>query len=165
MRWRTQTDLRKLARRQREIIWLFAASIVVQGIAYSIPTASRARIAGTEAMFQSLVSILVGISVIRALIAQGNKIFAIGLCTLLAFAPCFNILLLIMVSMSATGTLRNAGIRVGFWGAKDDDVIRALNPMLCRGCGYDLTGNVSGRCPECGRDVPPIASMIEPTPL
>lgn len=21
---------------------------------------------------------------------------------------------------------------------------------LCRQCGYDLTGNVSGRCPECG---------------
>ncbi|HOJ54604.1 MAG TPA: hypothetical protein PK184_09890 [Phycisphaerae bacterium] len=21
---------------------------------------------------------------------------------------------------------------------------------LCRGCGYDLTGNVSGVCPECG---------------
>lgn len=24
----------------------------------------------------------------------------------------------------------------------------------CRGCGYDLTGNVSGRCPECGLDIP-----------
>jgi len=23
----------------------------------------------------------------------------------------------------------------------------------CAGCGYDLTGNVSGRCPECGRRV------------
>ena len=23
----------------------------------------------------------------------------------------------------------------------------------CQGCGYDLTGNVSGRCPECGREV------------
>ena len=23
----------------------------------------------------------------------------------------------------------------------------------CRACGYDLTGNVSGRCPECGRSV------------
>lgn len=23
----------------------------------------------------------------------------------------------------------------------------------CRSCGYDLTGNVSGRCPECGREV------------
>ena len=26
-------------------------------------------------------------------------------------------------------------------------------PGHCRKCGYDLTGNVSGRCPECGRDV------------
>ncbi|MCH8805988.1 MAG: hypothetical protein IH986_07860 [Planctomycetes bacterium] len=23
----------------------------------------------------------------------------------------------------------------------------------CRQCGYNLTGNVSGRCPECGSDV------------
>lgn len=27
------------------------------------------------------------------------------------------------------------------------------NPGICRHCGYDLTGNVSGRCPECGRAV------------
>ena len=25
----------------------------------------------------------------------------------------------------------------------------------CLGCGYDLTGNVSGRCPECGEAVGP----------
>lgn len=29
-----------------------------------------------------------------------------------------------------------------------------LLPGHCFGCGYDLTGNVSGRCPECGKDVP-----------
>ena len=23
-------------------------------------------------------------------------------------------------------------------------------PRICRRCGYDLTGNVSGVCPECG---------------
>lgn len=23
-------------------------------------------------------------------------------------------------------------------------------PGLCRRCGYDLTGNISGKCPECG---------------
>lgn len=23
----------------------------------------------------------------------------------------------------------------------------------CRKCGYNLTGNVSGRCPECGKDI------------
>ena len=26
---------------------------------------------------------------------------------------------------------------------------------LCLSCGYDLTGNVSGVCPECGTEVPP----------
>ncbi len=30
--------------------------------------------------------------------------------------------------------------------------VRGLN--RCGHCGYDLTGNVSGRCPECGTDVP-----------
>jgi hypothetical protein len=28
----------------------------------------------------------------------------------------------------------------------------------CHACGYDLTGNVSGVCPECGTPVPPPAS-------
>ena len=27
---------------------------------------------------------------------------------------------------------------------------RRLPPGECQQCGYDLTGNVSGRCPECG---------------
>lgn len=25
---------------------------------------------------------------------------------------------------------------------------------VCRACGYNLTGNVSGRCPECGTPIP-----------
>jgi hypothetical protein len=30
---------------------------------------------------------------------------------------------------------------------------RRKPPGLCEKCGYDLTGNVSGVCPECGRSV------------
>lgn len=30
---------------------------------------------------------------------------------------------------------------------------RRRPPGACRSCGYDLTGNVSGACPECGRAV------------
>jgi hypothetical protein len=26
---------------------------------------------------------------------------------------------------------------------------------FCQGCGYDMTGNVSGRCPECGKPYEP----------
>ncbi len=28
---------------------------------------------------------------------------------------------------------------------------RGVPPGACRSCGYDLTGNVSGVCPECGK--------------
>jgi len=28
--------------------------------------------------------------------------------------------------------------------------IRPEDKSCCRNCGYDLTGNMSGRCPECG---------------
>jgi hypothetical protein len=30
---------------------------------------------------------------------------------------------------------------------------RRIPPGHCRKCGYDLTGNVSGTCPECGEKV------------
>ncbi len=35
-----------------------------------------------------------------------------------------------------------------------DRVRRFVNPQECRACGYDLTGNISGICPECGTSVP-----------
>jgi hypothetical protein len=41
-----------------------------------------------------------------------------------------------------------AGVTVLFW-------LRPWHrplPGHCRGCGYDLTGNTSGVCPECGRE-------------
>ncbi len=34
----------------------------------------------------------------------------------------------------------------------------------CRRCGYDLTGNVSGRCPECGAVVPAGPPVNSPRP-
>jgi hypothetical protein len=32
---------------------------------------------------------------------------------------------------------------------------RRLPPQCCQACGYDLTGNASGTCPECGSIVAP----------
>ena len=33
--------------------------------------------------------------------------------------------------------------------ARDD----GQGPAICQECGYDLTGNVSGVCPECGTEI------------
>lgn len=34
---------------------------------------------------------------------------------------------------------------------------RLEDANLCVACGYDLTGNVSGRCPECGTACQPLS--------
>ena len=46
---------------------------------------------------------------------------------------------LISISHSADQGLDGI-VTVWYWG----------NPSACPKCGYDLTGNESGRCPECG---------------
>ena len=47
------------------------------------------------------------------------------------------------------------GILAGFvaWGVVNHFRPRPIPPGHCQTCGYNLTGNVSGRCPECGTDV------------
>ena len=38
---------------------------------------------------------------------------------------------------------------------------RRIRPGCCLRCGYDLTGNTSGVCPECGEKArPPAASAV-----
>jgi hypothetical protein len=59
---------------------------------------------------------------------------AFVLCALLLFGPLMAILLL-------------AGVR---W--CEDDV--TVDKAHCANCGYDLRGNVSGVCPECGEATP-----------
>lgn len=36
-----------------------------------------------------------------------------------------------------------------------------LDPRYCAYCEYDLTGNVAGRCPECGRAIPDASAPYE----
>jgi hypothetical protein len=41
---------------------------------------------------------------------------------------------------------------------------RSIPPDQCRKCGYNLTGNVSGRCPECGTTIRIAEDHSEPRP-
>ncbi len=40
-----------------------------------------------------------------------------------------------------------------YWRCLLRERLRAHGIAICITCGYDLTGNVSGRCPECGTEV------------
>jgi hypothetical protein len=39
---------------------------------------------------------------------------------------------------------------VGLIALRGDAIARRRSRGLCLACGYDLTANVSGTCPECG---------------
>jgi hypothetical protein len=52
------------------------------------------------------------------------------------------------------GVLLLLGVAVAaiYWLHRPVEIVRERRAKgLCVGCGYDLTGNVSGVCPECGR--------------
>lgn len=103
-------------------------------------------------------ALLIVIGVVRVLSAQGTHV--VMACEILMLASCANLLLLILINMSVTGTLRRAGLHVGLMGVKPNEIERVLDPNLCKKCGYNLTGNVSGICPECGSELsftPPMA--------
>jgi hypothetical protein len=155
-----KTDLRALAQRQRWVLWVFLAGIVVNLLTLPGP------ITPVQSSFGPVGVILIGVVglgivmalvvlVVLLLVAQGTTHWIlIVLCGILMLCPCVNLLVLLFINSSVTRTLKKAGIRVGLLGARAADVERAVNPAICKRCGYDLTGNVSGVCPECGEACP-----------
>ena len=53
-----------------------------------------------------------------------------------------------LISGSVIGTF----VYLQIWIAVLRDSLKAELPAVCHNCGYRLTGNLSGVCPECGRD-------------
>jgi hypothetical protein len=149
-------DIRKLARRQRWVLWMLLAAIGSQvGVSMlSARFASPVMLIGLVLLQLSFLVLLI-VGSILVLHAQGTHPIVTILCAIVMIAPTGNLLLLVLINRSVTRTLRKAGLHVGFMGVKDEEVERVLDPSLCRGCGYNLTGNVSGVCPECGRAVVP----------
>ena len=55
------------------------------------------------------------------------------------------------MSLASTAALCVAGVlSVAVSERRDARRLRRVKRGLCEWCGYDLTGNVSGVCPECG---------------
>lgn len=94
------------------------------------------------------------IGTLRLMSALGSTWLVLVIMAFLMVIPFINLVALIMEDRRATGVLRRAGIPIGLMGVSDEDVVRCLAMNVCRQCGYDLTGNESGQCSECGVAIP-----------
>lgn len=154
MPWR-RPDIRKLARRQRWLMWVLLAGFLLQ---FSLPCWVQLSM-GLPALLIAYALTIFGlwiaaiVAVVLVLISGGSHPVITAVCAILMLVPLVNLVTLLFIDWSVNRTLRRAGLHVGFTGVRDEVVDRTLDPMLCSGCGYNLTGNVSGICPECGRPV------------
>lgn len=135
------------------MIWLVLLALVGQFLPFFLPSSFRSPVAILLMLLYLLVYVGMIVGVVLILVAKRSHLLVTILCGLLMIAPCGNLFVLILVNLGVTRTLRRAGLRVGFMGVPDEEVERVLDPNLCTGCGYSLTGNVSGICPECGRSI------------
>ncbi len=149
---REGVDLRTVARRQRLLLWLVLGLLALQVFL-------RTQSFSNPLMFPLLVVILfatmigVAVTVVTLMVALRRHVIVCVLYTILMFAPCVNLIILLVINQQATAVLRKAGLRVGLMGVKDEQVVRLLGLYCCRKCSYSLIGNVSGVCPECGTPV------------
>lgn len=147
-------NLRRLAVRQRRIIWLLLASIASLFMPI-IPIGNGNAALVVYYGLQILITLLLIINVGLLLSAEGTHPVLTVITSLFMVMPVLNLFILLRVNGDATRTLKAAGVRVGFMGASKADVERLLAPKVCKKCGYSLEGNTSGRCPECGTAIKP----------
>jgi len=151
--------VRRLAMWQRRLSWGVLAiglNLLLLILVPSKPTASTIGTillgAVTFAWCLNIVLLLIAAAGVLGAINVRRTTIAILILALLV--PPTSGFALLIADILALRQLRRAGLRIGFFGIKDEEVVRVLSAALCGQCGYNLTGNVSGRCPECGTPVP-----------
>lgn len=155
-------DLRKVARLQRRLILYVLAILLVN--CFMIP-AALGMSGNSGNTFPAVVLLIYGaalimhiavaVSTIQLFIALRSHIATVIICGVLLFIGCANLIILLIANRYATNALRNAGLSVGLFGVSDEKVLRLTTFYRCRQCGYNMIGNTSGRCPECGTPYSP----------
>lgn len=61
-------------------------------------------------------------------------------------------LAMMAAALETPRVMASYGLRSGWCGLSRAAIDAALRGDACLACGYNLTGNTSGTCPECGRN-------------
>jgi predicted RNA-binding Zn-ribbon protein involved in translation (DUF1610 family) len=146
-------NVRWIARLQRVALWLALTNIVALVLCY-LPQSqffNSARMPMSQVDWVVLVLLLlVIVGTVLLMRSLQTNVLMILIGTALLCISFLGVIVLLLEIRRAAIVLQRAGIPAGFFGIDDSEVVRMFAPHLCRKCGYNLTGNVSGICPECG---------------
>lgn len=155
------SQIRAIAATQKQLLWVILAAIgfAVVNAGFNlnarnldpqiVPVAAMA-ILGL-AVVMAVVQI---VAVIRLCLALGEG-WATIFYAVMMFIPCISLLFLLILNSRATTRLKQAGIRVGLFGARWSDVENYQvdkAAIACPTCGEPITGDAK-TCPMCGATV------------
>lgn len=115
--------IRTIARHQRSINLAILAQIGIYILAFVLQSANIDSTA--PQLVVGLAALAVAIFSILATIRLANTMHGTGIavvCAILMFAPCLNLLTLLVLNQQATARVKKAGFKVGLLGANPDDI-------------------------------------------
>lgn len=158
-----------VARWQKATLWAVLAGLIFNfftcvGAGFIGATPRDAWLAFMPALAFLLIAAALIYFAVRLSRSMGTSIAVLVFEALFILIPWVNLLILLIEVRRATRILDQFGVKTGLMGAALDEVRRKSGDVSCDQCGYDLTGNVSGRCPECGKPVMPAQRTDAPPP-
>jgi hypothetical protein len=147
-------DLRVLARRQRILLW-FVLTVYLPVYLFTIVATPILRISNAAILSVAADVLKVGmfaliIGVFLLMRASSTRLIALACGSLLLLIPYIRMLILYSENVYVSDFLREAGLEVGLMGVRDENIVLKFGKGLCHNCGYNLAGNVTEICPECG---------------
>jgi len=147
---RDGVDLRKLARAIRSVPWLVMFGMMSLCFPAVIgPIAIKINPLIDLCVF-AIMRMIVIVWIMRLMFLLRTNLLIILLAPAVLWIPFVDFLVLFVETMRGLRLLESHGVGIRQFGLADNAVVDVLMHPTCQNCGYDLTGNTIGVCPECG---------------
>ncbi len=144
-------DLRRVARLQRGMFWCLLAIAAIVAV---VPLAANQAVFGYALGAAWLAFLFAPIVLGGELLGVLNtRVAWMVFAALLFMVPGMNLIVMLYLYFRAKSELERVGLRPGLLGISDARLREHFAVPRCESCGYNLTGNVSGVCAECGSPI------------
>lgn len=142
----------ELARNQRVLTWLTCVLLLMP---FVMPLCHKAFSVGGEVilvLFLIWVITFLCAAILLGTIAEQLRFgpMAVLAMAVTAWLPLIGFIPIAYVLIRLNRRWKELGLRPGVFGVGAEQVAQIRQWPRCAACGYDLRGNTSGICPECG---------------